>query len=55
MGHRDNLISEVRAEEWLVIEWPEDETEPIKYSFSTLPEDAAFNRLGKKTMTFVVL
>jgi hypothetical protein len=24
----------------LLIEWPEDETEPTKYWFSTLPEDA---------------
>ena len=44
-AHRDNLLSEVRAEEWLLIEWPEDETEPTKYWFSTLPEDAAFDRL----------
>jgi hypothetical protein len=44
-AHRDNLLSELRAEEWLLIEWPEDETEPTKYWFSTLPEDTAFNRL----------
>src|SRR5207253_5785676 len=37
--------SELRAEEWLLIEWPENETEPTKYWFSTLPEDAAFDRL----------
>src|SRR5262249_22713928 len=36
---------ELRAEEWLLIEWPEDETEPTKYWFSTLPEDTAFDRL----------
>jgi hypothetical protein len=28
-----------------LIEWPEDETEPTKYWFSTLPEDIAFDRL----------
>src|SRR5208283_5866731 len=44
-AHRDNLLSELRAEEWLLIEWPEDETEPTKYWFSTLPEDIAFDRL----------
>ena len=44
-AHRDNLLSELRAEEWLLIEWPEDETQPIKYWFSTLPEDTAFDRL----------
>jgi SRSO17 transposase len=44
-AHRDNLLSELRAEEWLLIEWPEDETEPTKYWFSTLSEDVAFDRL----------
>ena len=44
-AHRDNLLSEPRAEEWLLIEWPEDETEPTKYWFATLPEDTAFDRL----------
>jgi SRSO17 transposase len=44
-AHRDNLLSEARAEEWLLIEWPEDETEPTKYWFSTLPEGTAFDRL----------
>jgi len=44
-AHRDNLLSELRAQEWLLIEWPEDETEPTKYWFSTLPEDTAFDRL----------
>jgi hypothetical protein len=44
-AHRDNSLSELRAEEWLLIEWPEDETEPTKYWFSTLPEDTAFDRL----------
>src|SRR5207245_1260361 len=27
-AHRDNLLSELRAEEWLLIEWPEYETQP---------------------------
>jgi hypothetical protein len=44
-AHRDNLLSELRAEEWLLIEWPENETEPTKYWLSTLPEDTAFDRL----------
>ena len=38
-------IEEPRPEEWLLIEWPEDEKEPTKYWFSTLPEDIAFTRL----------
>src|SRR5882724_4021897 len=44
-AHRDNLLSEARAEEWLLAEWPEGETEPTKYWFSNLPEDIAFDRL----------
>src|SRR6266566_3477548 len=48
-AHRDNLLSELRAEEGLLIEWPEDETEPTKYCFSTLPEDIAFDRLVDAT------
>ena len=45
VGHRDNLLAEPRAEEWLLIERPEDETEPTKYWFASLPEDIAFDRL----------
>ena len=44
-AHRDNLLSEARAEEWLLAEWPEGETEPTKYWFSNLPEDIAFDQL----------
>ena len=44
-AHRDTKLTEPRAEEWLLIEWPQDESEPTKYWFSTLSEDAAFDRL----------
>src|SRR5204862_914538 len=44
-AHRDTLLREPRAEEWLLIEWPQDETEPTKYWFSTLPEDITFDLL----------
>jgi SRSO17 transposase len=44
-AHRDNLLTKPRPEEWLLIEWPEDKTEPTKYWFATLPEDIAFDRL----------
>src|SRR3954463_10273801 len=44
-AHRDYWRSELRPEEWLVIEWPEGEREPTKYWFSTLPEDIGFARL----------
>jgi SRSO17 transposase len=35
----------LRAEEWLLIEWPKGEKEPTKYWLSTLPQDIAFERL----------
>jgi hypothetical protein len=44
-AHRDTTLTEPRAEEWLLIEWPQGETEPTKYWFATLPEDVAFDRL----------
>jgi SRSO17 transposase len=44
-AHRDTKLTEPRAEEWLLIEWPEAKTEPTKYWFATLPEDIAFDRL----------
>jgi len=36
-AHRDTKLTEPRAEEWLLIEWPQGETEPTKYWFATLP------------------
>jgi SRSO17 transposase len=36
-AHRDYWRSEPHAEEWLLIEWPEDESEPTQYWLSTLP------------------
>ena len=44
-AHRDNLRSELRPEEWLIIEWPETEAEPTKYWLSTLPPDIPFDKL----------
>jgi SRSO17 transposase len=32
-AHRDYWLSERHAEEWLLIEWPDDESEPTKYWF----------------------
>ena len=34
-----------RAPEWLVIEWPRDDTEPTRYWLSTLPEATTFEAL----------
>jgi SRSO17 transposase len=44
-AHRDERLKERRAEEWLLIEWPEDEREPTKYWFATLPHDIPFAEL----------
>jgi len=35
----------MRAEEWLLIEWPKDEAEPTKYFFSTLKNDVTLECL----------
>lgn len=37
-AHRDEERTERRPEEWLLIEWPEDEEKPTKSWLSTLPE-----------------
>jgi SRSO17 transposase len=34
-----------RPEQWLLVEWPEDEDEPTKFWFSTLPADTPIERL----------
>lgn len=42
---RDYNLTEPRAEEWLLIEWPEDDTEPLKYWLSTLAADTSLDDL----------
>ena len=44
-AHDDAKRNEPAAEEWLLIEWPEGETEPDHYWLSTLPADISFERL----------
>jgi SRSO17 transposase len=44
-AHRDNLLSQQRPEEWLLIEWPEGEAEPTKHFLSTAPEQATIEQL----------
>jgi SRSO17 transposase len=36
-AHHDYELAEPRPEEWLLIEWPREEPEPISYWLSTLP------------------
>ena len=45
VAHRDRQLAECRAEEWLLIEWPEGEKEPTKYWLSTLPANVSFRDL----------
>ncbi|MDP1760038.1 MAG: IS701 family transposase [Candidatus Woesebacteria bacterium] len=42
---RDYNLPEPRAEEWLLIEWPEGESEPTKYWLSTLGADMLIDQL----------
>jgi SRSO17 transposase len=44
-AHRDDWRSEPRSEEWLLIEWPRQQAEPIKYWLSTLPENVKLRDL----------
>jgi SRSO17 transposase len=44
-AHRDYWSREPRTEEWLLIEWPKQEAEPIKYWLSTLPADTKLRDL----------
>ena len=48
-AHRDYNLSEPRPEEWLLIEWPEGEDEPLKYWLSTLAADIGFEKLVDMT------
>jgi SRSO17 transposase len=45
VAHRDYWLADNRPEEWLLIEWPDGEKEPIKYWLSTLPEEVAIRQL----------
>lgn len=44
-AHRDYLGTEMRPEEWLLVEWPEGESEPTKYFLSTAPDWATPEQL----------
>ncbi len=44
-AHRDYLGTQMRPEEWLLIEWPEGEAEPTKYFLSTAPGEATLEQL----------
>jgi SRSO17 transposase len=42
-SHRDYWRSMLRDEEWLLVEWPESEPEPVKYWLSKLPNARRWN------------
>jgi SRSO17 transposase len=44
-AHRDYWRAEPHPEEWLLIEWPSEESEPTKYWLSTVPADTALVEL----------
>ena len=44
-AHRDNWRRELRALQWLLIEWPDGDSEPLKYWLSTLSEDTSLERM----------
>jgi SRSO17 transposase len=46
-AHRDYWQAEPHAEQWLLIEWPRNESEPTKYWISTLPPNTPLKALVK--------
>ena len=46
-AHRDYWQAEPHAEQWLLIEWPRNESEPTKYWISTLPPNTPLKVLVK--------
>ena len=47
-AHDDFRLSEPRAEEWFLAEWPEGEEGPTKYWLSTLPEAATLEERKRR-------
>jgi len=47
---KNDKRSDLRAEEWLLIEWPNDQNEPLKYWLSNLPEDISLEHLVDNAM-----
>ncbi len=46
-AHRDDEQAEPHAQEWLLMEWPKGEAEPVKYWLSTLPPETKLKDLVK--------
>jgi SRSO17 transposase len=48
-GHVGRTKHELRKEEWLIVEWPENEKGPTKYWLSSMPGNSSFEHLIKVT------
>jgi len=48
-AHQDYWRTTQREEEWLLIEWPEGDKEPLKYFLSTAPGEATLEQLVSVT------
>jgi SRSO17 transposase len=44
-AHRDHKRTQLRPEQWLLVEWPEGHREPMKYWLSTLAQDVSMQRM----------
>lgn len=49
VASRDYNLTQPRAEEWFIVEWPEGDKEPLKYWLSTLPETMTLRDLVAST------
>ena len=49
VASRDYNLRHPRDEEWFLVEWPEDDKEPLKYWLSTLPETTPLQGLVATT------
>jgi len=50
-AHQDWRRSELREEEWLLIDWPDSESEPVHYWLCTLPANSKLRMLARTAMT----
>ena len=48
-AHDRDIATETISEEWLLIEWPEDEEKPTKYWLATLRQNITFTHLVHRT------
>lgn len=44
-AYKDYWRSTLRPEEWLLVEWPEGDAEPLKYFLATVPADTSLEQL----------